>query len=291
MKDQIFDGDFFKQLENISLNVRMLMKEGAAGGRKSKAKGSSVEFSDFREYTMGDDFRRIDWNAYGRFDKLFVKIFMEEREAFVNIFIDSSKSMDYGELKKSTQALKISAILSYLSLNNYDRVCINNIQDSSFRNSTTFMGRNMFNSCINYLKEIKFEGNTNIGESIKKKSFYAGGVAIIISDFFTKGNLEEIVKYLIFKKQQVILIHILSNEELNPELQGQIRLIDSETQESKNIFITSQLLNKYKNHLKEFSNNIKEFSKKLGADYIFVSSNDEIEKVVFENLIKLDVIR
>jgi hypothetical protein len=87
------------------------------------------------------------------------------------------------------------------------------------------------------------------------------------------------------------LIHILSEEELNPELQGQIRLIDAETNEAKDIFFTSQLLNKYKDHLKDFSSNIKEFSKKLGATYTFVCSNDEIQKVVFENLIKLDVIR
>lgn len=291
MQDKIFDSDFFKKLQNISLNVSMLMKEGAAGGRKSKSKGSSVEFSDFREYTIGDDFRRIDWNAYGRFDKLFVKLFMEEREAFVNIFIDSSKSMDYGEAKKSTMALKISAVLSYLSLNNLDRVCINGLQDSNLQNSATYMGRNTFNRCIEYLVKIDFKGTTNIEASIKKKNLHSRGVSIIISDFFTKSKLEELIKYLIYKKQEVIIIHILSEEELNPELQGQVRLIDSETNEAKDVVVTSQLLKQYDAHLKEFINNIKEFSKKVGASYILISSEEEIEKVVFENLVKLDVIR
>ncbi|GAA0182385.1 DUF58 domain-containing protein [Clostridium sediminicola] len=291
MQDKIFDSDFFKKLENISLNVRMLMKEGAAGGRKSKAKGSSVEFSDFREYTMGDDFRRIDWNAYGRFDKLFIKLFMEEREAFVNIFIDSSKSMDYGEAKKSTMALKISAVLSYLSLNNLDRVCINDLSNSNLQSSTTYMGRNTFNRCIEYLENINFKGATNIEASIKKKNLNTRGVSIVISDFFTKGKLEELIKYLIYKKQEVIIIHILSGEELSPELQGQVRLIDAETNEAKDVVITSQLIKNYHAHLNKFINNIKEFSKKVGASYLLISSEEELEKVVFENLVKLDVIR
>ncbi|MDP4178692.1 MAG: DUF58 domain-containing protein, partial [Bacillota bacterium] len=101
MEEKIFDTEFLKKLDSIALNANITMSEGSSGSRKSKSKGSSVEFSDYREYTAGDDFRRVDWNAYGRFDRLFVKLFMEEREALINIFIDSSKSMNYGNPKKS----------------------------------------------------------------------------------------------------------------------------------------------------------------------------------------------
>lgn len=111
----MFNEDFFKKLNKINMYINFKLTGGTQGGRKSKAKGVSVEFSDYREYAPGDDFRRIDWNAYGRFDKFFIKVFMEEREGVFNFFIDKSKSMDYGKDNKKDTALKIVAALSYIA--------------------------------------------------------------------------------------------------------------------------------------------------------------------------------
>lgn len=290
MGDRIFDSDFLKRLHSISINVRMAMQTGASGGRKSKAKGSSVEFSDFREYTPGDDFRRIDWNAYGRFDKLFVKLFMEEREALINIFIDSSKSMNFGTPKKSIQALKLSGILSYLGLNNLDRVCINSIKDSNLTQAPPAAGRGMFDKCIGFMEEIEFSGNTNIKECIKKKGFSGRGVSIIFSDFFTQGGIEEAVKYLLFKKQEVILVHILSQEEINPSIGGELRLVDSETGEARDISINYLLLNQYKKALNSFTNDIREYCNRIGAAYVMVSSSESMEKVILDEFVKTGVL-
>lgn len=290
MEEKIFDTEFLKKLDSIALNAKMFMNGGASGGRKSKAKGSSVEFSDFREYTIGDDFRRIDWNAYGRFDKLFVKLFMEEREALINIFIDSSKSMDFGEPKKSVLALKLAAAFSFMGVNNLDRVCVNDMKDGMLKQAPAITGRTMFPRCISYLQDIKFSGTTDLNACIRKKELKTRGISIILSDFFIKEGLEESVKYLRYKNQEVILIHILSPEELKPELQGQIRLVDSETGEAKNIVVTSALLNQYSKYLDSFVGKIKEFSDKMGAAYIQVSSEDAIEKIIFENLTKANVI-
>ena len=124
MAEKIFNEDFFSKLNQINLSINLKLSSGTQG-RKSKAKGVSVEFSDYREYMPGDDFRRIDWNAYGRFDKFFIKVFMEEREGIFNFFLDKSKSMDYGKENKKNMALKIVAALSYVALNNLDRVNIN----------------------------------------------------------------------------------------------------------------------------------------------------------------------
>ena len=104
MEQKLIDSNLLKKLESLKLNTTITLNQGYGGGRKSKSKGSSVEFSDFREYVPGDDFRKIDWNAYGRFKKLFIKLFMEESEANINIFIDTSKSMDFGNPKKATLA-------------------------------------------------------------------------------------------------------------------------------------------------------------------------------------------
>lgn len=290
VKDKIFDAEFFKKLENISINARMPMTEGASGGRKSKAKGSSVEFSDFREYALGDDFRRIDWNAYGRFDKLFVKLFMEEREALVNIFIDCSKSMDYGEQHKGTCALKLAAVLGYLALNNLDRVCINRVAGDNLAPSISYMGRGMFSRTIDFLQQTEFSGTTNLSSAIKKKDLKQRGISILISDFFTKGSLEEAIKYLVYKRQEVILIHILSKEEIEPELNGQVRLIDVETSEDVTISVTPKLLKLYRDKFNSFTSNLKEQTKRFNGSFLQICSEEPLEKIIFEHFTKEGII-
>lgn len=291
MNGRIFDTDFLKKLDTIAIHVRMLMSDGGGGNRKSRSKGSSVEFSDFREYTAGDDFRRIDWNAYGRFDKLFVKLFMEEQEAMINIFVDASKSMDFGSPKKSELALKLSGVLSFLALNNLDRVCLHSVSKDSMKQSSAVTGRSMFDRCIAFLENISFAGETDLNAAIKKKDIRSRGMSVIISDFFSAGGIEEAVKYLLYKKQDVFLIHVLSPEELRPELEGQVRLLDSETGKAMDVAVTPALLKQYHSRLNEFNNQIREFCSRMGASYIQVSSADSIERIVFEEFTGAGVIR
>ena len=290
MGERIFDAEFLKKLDTIVINVRMMMNTGSGGNRKSRSKGSSVEFSDFREYSMGDDFRRIDWNAYGRFDKLFVKLFMEEREALVNIFIDVSRSMYFGESKKSLAAIKLSGILAYLALNNMDRVCLNSLSGTLVKQSAALNGRGMFQRCADFLENIQFDGVTDLNSCIKKKEFKGSGVSIVFSDFFTPGGIEDAVKYLLYKKQDVILVHLLAPEEMNPAMEGQIRLLDSETGETRDISVTPALLKQYDKELNAFINNIREFCSKMGATYIQVSSAEPIEKIVFEEFTRAGIV-
>jgi uncharacterized protein (DUF58 family) len=290
MKEKIFDADFFKKLENISIKASMSMTEGTAGGRKSKVKGSSVEFSDFREYSSGDDFRRIDWNAYGRFDKLFVKLFMEEREALINIFVDCSRSMDFGEKNKGAMALRISGILTYFALNNLDRVCINKVKGNTLQEAYSYMGKSMFKSALAFMEKTEFEGSTILSEAIKKKDLKNRGISIVISDFFTTGSIEEMIKYLAYKKQQIIFIQVLCEEELSPGFGGEVRLIDSETGEEVNISITPKLLKAYNSKLKAMSVVIKEEVKKYGGTFMQVSTSNPLEKIIFEQFAREGII-
>ncbi|MBP3887413.1 MAG: DUF58 domain-containing protein [Cellulosilyticum sp.] len=124
MEEMIFDEAFMQQLDRLQMAIALRLHEGMQGGRRSSAKGASLEFSDFREYEPGDDFRRIDWTAYGRLDKLFVKVFMEEKEAIFNLFIDTSKSMSFGVPTKGKTSLQIAAALSYIIMARQDRVNI-----------------------------------------------------------------------------------------------------------------------------------------------------------------------
>ena len=124
MEEKLFDSEFFSRLNRMKMMTKMRLNVGMGGQRKSIAKGSSVEFSDFREYIPGDDIRRIDWNVYGRMDKLFVKQFMEEKEGLFHIIVDCSKSMDFGEKKKSIFARQIAGMISYMVLSNLEKACL-----------------------------------------------------------------------------------------------------------------------------------------------------------------------
>ena len=190
MRETIFNEDFFKKLNKINMYINFKLSGGTQGGRKSKAKGVSVEFSDYREYAPGDDFRRIDWNAYGRFDKFFVKVFMEEREGLFNFFIDKSKSMDYGKYNKKETALKIVAALSYIALNNLDRVNISTMNDGVIENLKTSTGNKGFQKILRDLENINFDGSTDLSSSIKKRHLNLRGISIVVSDFLNNSGLE-----------------------------------------------------------------------------------------------------
>ncbi|OPJ63072.1 DUF58 domain-containing protein [Clostridium oryzae] len=290
MNEKIFDSSFFSKLENISIKTRMAMTQGTAGGRKSNVKGNSVEFSDFREYTPGDDFRRVDWNAYGRFNKLFLKLFMEEREALLNIFIDCSKSMDYGINKKAVMAMRISGVLTYSALSNLDRVIINKVNDNNIIQSSSYMGKGRFQETLQFIEKTDYRGSTNLSGAIKKKNFTGRGISVIISDFFTSGSIINAIKYLAYKKQHIIFIQVLSREELMPELNGPVRLVDIESGEDINIIITPKLLDRYKENLKTMRSSIKEQLSSYGGSFIQVTSDEELDKIVFEDLSREGII-
>lgn len=289
MENRLISSDFLKRLERLSLNIEKLLNAGGGGVRKSRAKGSSVEFSDFREYSSGDDIKRIDWNAYGRLNRFFIKLFMEEREAFINIFLDCSKSMEFDN--KAELSMELAAAFSYLSLINMDRLCLNLMEGRNLKISEVYGGRGQFNRAISFLKKVEFVHETDLINVIKNKRFPGRGLAIIISDFFSDGDIEEILKFLTYNKQETVFLHLLSPLECKPDLGGSVRLKDSETGEEINVELSTSILDRYEKALNSFLNDINEKCKKYGGLYANVTSNEKMEKVLFEDLIKSRIIK
>ena len=281
MKSQLFDSDFLKKLEQLVISTKITLADGASGNRKSRAKGSSVEFSDYREYSIGDDFKRIDWNAYGRFEKLFIKLFMEEREAPIHIFLDNSKSMDWGEPNKSIASRRLAAALSYISLCSYDRVslvCMNDVVDKF---KSDLRGKNSFSQILNLMDSLEYKGTTDIFNTVSKYNLKSGkGISIVISDFFTKGNLLDMINYLQFKKQEVYICHILAPQEVEPEIGMSLRLIDIESGEFRDVTSSPALVKTYKKVYKRFITNIEDTCKGRGVNYMFMESSLPPEKMV-----------
>ncbi|MGG7165630.1 DUF58 domain-containing protein [Clostridium ihumii] len=287
MENKIFDKEFFNKLKTMSLQIKALTEGGQSGVRRSKSKGTSVEFSDFREYNIGDDIRRIDWNAYGRFEKLFIKLFVEEKEANINIYIDCSKSMDFEEKREVT--LKISAVVAYLALNNQDKVNINLITRDGIK-SEKYSGILSFQRILNFIEKETFEGTVKINNSIKRNKIKSKGLSIIISDFLNEEDIEDSIRFLKYCHQEILIINVLSDSELNPKLNGEVTLVDSESDKKVQLTVTSKILINYKKALERFTLNLKNISQKYGGKLIQVSSNESIDKIIFDKLFKEGVI-
>ncbi len=281
MRGQLFDSDFLKKLEQLVISSRMTLADGSSGNRKSKAKGSSVEFSDYREYSIGDDFKRIDWNAYGRFEKLFIKLFMEEREAPVHIFLDTSKSMDWGEPNKSIASRRLAAALSYISLSNYDRVSLVALNSKVDLIKSSLRGKNSFSEVLNLMEDLEYNGVTDIYDTISKFNLKTGkGISIIISDLFSKGNLDDMISYLKYRKQDIYICHVLSPQEINPDVSESLRLIDSETGEFKDVTASALLLKAYNRILGRFLAQTEKTCVKYGVHYIKAETDIPVEHMI-----------
>ena len=276
MESVSFDKGFFEKLNTLKMSLNMRLSQGMSGIRKSSARGSSVEFSDFREYMLGDDIRRIDWNAYGRTDKLYIKQFMEEKEGIFQIFIDTSRSMCFGEVPKSKMALQVAGALSYIILNNLDRVYINEMKENSLTRGKGVTGGAAFSHVLNDLNRITFDGKTTLNKTILSRQVQAGGVSVIISDFLDREGIEDAMKYLAFKKQAVVLIQILSREEMDVNYEGTLNILDMETSERVKITMSNATIKKYKEQMEDLRSRLQRLAGKYGAHYIFIRSDGDL---------------
>lgn len=279
----IFDRDFFASLNRLRMLIKLKPSSGLSGSRKSGAKGSSLEFSDFREYILGDDLRRIDWNAYGRMDKLLVKLFVEEKEGMFRIFTDCSTSMDYGKASRGICASRLAAALTYILLGQLDRVSLITGSPKGTLHSKAMTGRQSFARFLTQLEHVRYSKDYDLWNVIKSEIFHSRGVVILLSDFYTDTDMEAVLKYLTYRKQKVILIHILADEELHPDMEGTLALIDSENDARVKVTMSGDLLKQYDRTLREFLNRCEHAAKKYGAAYVLAASSKPLE----ETLIKL----
>lgn len=286
----MLDAAFFDRLSRLRLAMGYRTSMNLTGNRKSMQKGSSMEFSDFREYMPGDDIRRIDWNAYGRLDRLYVKEYMEEKEAVVSVLVDTSASMDYGAKKKSELACMLAAAFSYMGLNNMDRV---RLYDMS-RMQSPFVaggGKRAIPRLADWLMQLSFEGTVDIEKAIGELPLKGPGVTVLISDFLQETfldkeqeSLEKLLRFLDYRKQKTVFLHVLAEEELSVELTGTRNLIDMENQSSLRLTLDNGSIRVYERALQEFLERMRRECVKAGAFYEICSTETDIYQLIFQNL-------
>lgn len=294
MSKCVIDEEFLQQVESLQMLIKNNVAGLFGGNHQSKSFGSSCEFSDYRDYIPGDDITKIDWNAYARFDKLFLKLYLDERQMHTRIYIDASRSMKHGDNKKAEQALKLAATLAYLSVCEMDKVSVYIIRDKQIHDVIVGMvGREAFTNSIHKLNEIEFSGDSYISEALlPEKVGYGDGMSVIISDFLTDNNYEDAIDYLADKKRHVFCMQVLSKEELNPLIRGKVHFFDSENMEKtyrKNI--DREIVKAYKMALEYATGRISGYCASRGADYLLVSAEDSVGEIFFGKLTDMGVLK
>jgi len=281
----ILDATFLKKLERLSLATRRPFAGQMKGEKRSVKRGTSIEFADYREYVPGDDLRYVDWNLAARMDKMFLKLFVEEEDLYLALLLDSSKSMDFGDPKKMHYAVRLAAALGYIGLSNYDRVSIQPYAEALRRPLPTQRGKGGVLPFFSYLEKVEAAGTTAFSASLHRfaATVRNKGVAIVLSDFFDPG-WQDGMKSLLARGFQVAAIHILSEEELKPTLLGDLRIIDSETGESKEMSVNPQLMARYQATLDGFCGEVEGFCHRYGIDYLRTSTAMPFEDLVLKYL-------
>lgn len=287
--------EFFSRLEALSFNLKSYLSGYFGGKHLVKSYGQTVEFADYREYQLGDDIRRIDWNLYSRFEKFFIKLFTDERQMKVQIFLDTSASMGKDNPQKAAYAIACAAGIGYLAIHNMDKVSFNIMKENVCENiNGTIIGKNQFFKAVKTLEDLKFENEVDLEKCILNcnDDGTANGIAVIISDFMTDTDWKKAVDFLKYKKRQVLLLQVLTPDEEDPSYIGRVNLIDSESldiADTKNmrVRINSVMRQAYAEALADFKKDISEFCKKRDVDYITVNTGTPIESVLFKEMLKV----
>jgi len=298
MKKIINDG-FLSRLEAISFNMKTAMRGFFGGTHKTKSYGSTVEFADYRDYILGDDPRRIDWKLYSRFEKFFIKLFTDERQMHVHIYLDCSRSMAYKGTRKREFALQAVAALGYLAIQNMDKVSIKLVQgDVAYDKWGILSGKESFLGALSELDDVEFKGTSDMSKAItsSENPGMSDGMSIIVSDFMSDCNWKAAADYLIYRKREVMLVQTLDPEEMDPSYKGRTIIVDSEATDPSDdrnmkMNITRAEFDAYRRALADFLADIKTFCLKRGITYMFGRSDEDVERVFFEQLYEQGVIK
>ena len=286
---KIIDGNFIAMLESHDLHIHRPMDGLLGGNRRSRNYGSSVEFADYREYVAGDDLRRIDWNLYARFEKLFLRLFVDERQLHHRVYVDASASMDWGSPEKSHVALQLAAALGFLAVQAMDRVSYYTIHEDTCRDLwRTVVGRESFYRAADMLNAVEFYGDSDLGKAItsQENPGKGDGISVIISDFLTDSDWKSAVDRLLYYRREVYLIQILARDEITPGLSGKVFMLDAEADDEEDVKnyrheVTRSAVKAYEEALLYHQNELKQFCDARGVGFITLCSDESIEKMLF----------
>jgi len=274
--------ELLAQLERLELVTRKVFRGRMKGERRSRRRGQSVEFADFRNYVAGDDLRFIDWNLYARLEKLFLKLFLEEEDLHFYALIDASASMDFGEPTKLHFAKQLAASLGFIGLCRADRVKIEALGAARTQPGPVLRGRQSLWRMLEYVERVEPGLNVPLATSVKDFCLRNSGkgILVLISDLMDKSGYEPALRLLLAQDLDVYVIHVLSPEELEPDVKGDLKLVDCEDKDIAEITVSRPLLDRYRRTLAAFIDGAREFCTRRGMRYLMTSTQTPVDQLV-----------
>jgi uncharacterized protein (DUF58 family) len=284
--EMLLDSSFMSRLDQLDVMSRKLLAGKLKGERRSKRRGQSVEFADYRNYVVGDDLRFIDWNIYARLDRLFLKLFLEEEDLSLYVLVDVSKSCDYGEPYKALYMKRVAAALGYIGLVNYNRVNVIAMANGIVAETGPTRGRRRVAQLLDFVDKLKPTGASHLAEACKRFALAhrQKGVLVVLSDFFDKGGYENGLRYVSSGKYDLFAVQILSPQEIDPDLQGDLKLKDMEDDDMAEVSITQPLIKQYKANLNAYCLGLKDYVTRRGGTYLFTSTAVPFDTLVLNYL-------
>lgn len=306
MSAPLLPANLLPRLERLSLGSARRVRGTAQGKRRSANFGASLEFADYREYTPGDDIRRFDWSVYRRTGRPFVRQYWDEQEMYVSLYLDVSASMDFGGEalegppagpgqapkagdQKLEFAKKLAAAVGYMALSAEDRVQAALFSEKMVSKLPFVRGKASAARLFSFLQEARATGAGNLAGALRHPTALPvrPGMVWIFSDFWLEGGagaLGEALSYLLAAGQEIVIVQVVSRDELEPRLSGDLRLVDSELGTGKELAVTANALDAYRRELNGYTAEISAFCSERGIRYIQVPTDRPLEKAVFEML-------
>jgi uncharacterized protein (DUF58 family) len=323
MPDSLLTPELLRRLEQFQLLAARRAKSSAKGERRSRARGQSVEFADYRNYVPGDDFRYLDWNLFARLDRLFLKLYEEERELPVRLFLDASESMTFGQPRKFDFARQVAAAIGYVALCGFDRVSVNvfpngeraangaddqrpptgsDTPHSALRTPQletaargalrAVRGKKSALQFFHNLGALTAGGPVNFNEAVRRGALEARqpGLAVVLSDCLDPEGYEAGLNALIGRGFQVDVVQILAPDELAPTTFGDLRLVDAESGDVREVTFGKFRLKAYQQTVQHFCGRLREFCAGRGINYFLASSDMDLGELLLKQLRQAEVL-
>ncbi len=268
-RTQLLTPQLLEQLERLSLLTRRPMRGWATGERRSRRPGHSVEFLDYRAYGIGDDLRYVDWNIFARTDRMHVKLFIDDEDLCLHLLVDASASMNWGAPAKLHWAAQLAAALGFIGLTSHERVGVAVLRERVADGWPPVRGRGQITHLLDFLAKLEGVGTTNLNQALAGYAERARGpgLVVLISDLLDPAGYDTGLRALLERRFDVHVIHVLSPDEMEPALDGDVRLIDHETGEALELSVDRAALGDYKQRLQQFLDRAETFCKKHEVGY------------------------
>ena len=284
--------EFLKQLDPFYISAKRAFRGKFRGERRSLNRGMGMEFADYRVYEPGDDLRHVDWNIYARLDRLFIKLFHTDEELPLALLIDNSRSMDFGSPTKLLCAKQVAAALGYIALAHADSVAVYTCAERLLPVLPPIFSKSQFPRLTRTLDAIAGSGQTRLTECLQQFSMYQrhAGMVVILSDFLDSSGYADGLKLLSGRGFSIIAIHVISPEEIMPQITeetsigGDWLVEDAETGETRAVTINAETLAQYQNQQQAFCENLQRFCADHGVGYVQLKSDIPIESFILQAL-------